>query len=114
MAGYKPHSLIAAGSTNATLVQGHASELHGGYLYNAAAYAVFLKLYDSATAPTAGAGTPVLRIGVAAGVGVPIASLDLEGISFTSGLGYTITKLSADNDTTVVVAGDLLVNLFYR
>jgi hypothetical protein len=114
MAGYSPYSLIAAGTTNATLVQGHASELHGGYLYNSAAYAVFLKLYNSATAPTAGAGTPVLRLGIPAATAVAISSLDSEGVSFNLGLGFTITKLSADNDTTVVVAGDLLVNLFYR
>lgn len=114
MAGYSPYSLIAAGSTNATLVQGHASEFHGGYLQNTAAYAVFLKFYNSASAPTAGAGTPVLRVGVPAATAVAISSLDAEGVSFNAGLGFTITKLAADNDTTVVVAGDLIVNLFYR
>lgn len=113
MAGYETHSLIAAGTTNATLVQGHATELHGWYLKNNAAYDVWLKLYNSATAPTAGAGTPKARIGVPAGGG---ANLDVsaEGASYSSGLGYTITKLPADNDTTVVVASDLVLNLFYR
>lgn len=114
MAGYTPHSLIAAATTNATLVKPNPAELHGGYLYNAAAYAVFLKLYNSATIPTAGAGTPVMRIGVAPATGLPLSALVDEGVTFNAGLGYTITKLAADADTTVVVAGDLIVNLFYR
>jgi hypothetical protein len=113
MAGYATNRLIAAGTTNATLVKTSPAEVHGWYLYNAAAYAVFLKLYDSATIPTAGSGTPKITIGVPAGAGANLLGAD-EGATFTAGLGYTITKLAADNDTTVVVAGDLIVNLFYR
>lgn len=114
MAGYTPHSAIAAGTTNATLVQAHPSEVHGGYLHNTAAYAVFLKLYNSATIPTAGAGTPVARFGIPATTAITLSALVDEGVTFSAGLGYTITKLAADADTTVVVAGDLIVNLFYR
>lgn len=114
MAGYTPHSAIAAGTTNATLIKQSPAEVHGGYLYNAAAYAVFLKLYNSATIPTAGAGTPVIRFGVPAATGITLSALVDEGVTFNAGLGYTITKLAADADTTVVVSGDLIVNLFYR
>lgn len=114
--GYTVNRLIAAGTTNATLVIGRPAQVTGWYLYNAAAYAVFLKLYDQATAPTAGQATgPKMTIGIPAGAG---ANVDFEsgptaGIAFSSGLGFTITKLAADNDTTVVVAGDLIVNLLW-
>lgn len=113
MASYSTNRLIAAATTNATLVKAQTGEIHGWYLYNAAAYAVFLKVYNSATIPTAGAGTPQMTIGVPAGGGANVSFVD-DGIGFTAGIGFTITKLAADADTTVVVAGDLIVNLFYR
>lgn len=115
-AGYSVNRLIAAASTNATLVKAVPGEVNGWQLYNGAAYAVFFKLYDSATIPTAGAGTPKLTIGVppAAAVVVNLGADPSAGITFTSGIGFTITKLAVDSDTTVVVAGDLIVNLFYQ
>lgn len=112
-AGYSPYSLIAAGTTNATNVKPAPGELHGWAITNTAAYTVWLKFYDSATAPTAGSGTPVLRFGIPAGAAANFPITE-NGALFLNGLGFTITKLQADNDTTVVVAGDLVVNLFYR
>lgn len=103
--------LLSAATTNATLVKSSAGQVGGWYLLNTAAYTVFLKLYNSATIPTAGAGTPVMTIGIPAGAG---ANVELtRGIPFSAGIGYTITKLVADNDVTVVVANDLVVNLLY-
>lgn len=115
MAGYSTNRLIAAGTTNATLVASRPAAINGWYLYNSAAYAVFLKLYDSATIPTAGAGVPKLTIGIpaAGGSNVDFGQGPSSGITFASGLGFTITKLAPDNDTTVVVAGDLIVNLLW-
>jgi len=121
MAGFSTNRLIAAASTNATLVRNGPAELGGWQYFNAAAYPVFLKLYDSATIPTAGVGTPKMTLGIAAGAAAQGNSLhgywgdSVEGcIPFINGLGFTITKLAADADTTVLVAGDCIVNLFYR
>lgn len=113
--GYNINRLIAAGTTNAAIVKPAPGEVAGWYLYNAAAYTVFWKLYNSATIPTAGSGTPVVTIGVPAGAGanVNFGAGPTDGIVFNAGIGYTITKLAADTDTTVVVAGDLIVNLFW-
>lgn len=110
--GASTFRLIALGSTNANNVKPTAGEVTGWYLFNAAAYTVFLKLYDSATAPTAGSGTPTQTIGVPAGAGANVGVGN--GLAFVNGIGFTITKLAADADTTVVVAGDLVVNLFYK
>ena len=109
-ASFIPFSLLSGATTNATLVKGGSGALNGYYLFNSAAYAVYLKFYNSATIPTAGAGTPVLRVGVPAGAGANVGSL---GLYFGLGIGFTITKLPADNDTTVVAANDLIVNLLY-
>lgn len=102
---------IAAATTNATLVKGAPGFVGGWYFHNAAAYAVFIKLYNSATIPTAGAGTPVMTLGIPAGAA---ANVDfVRTIPFNLGIGFTMTKLVADNDATVLVAGDLVLNLLY-
>lgn len=114
--GFLISRTLAGATTNATLVSALPRTVSGWHLYNAAAYAVFLKLYDSATIPTAGAGTPVITLGI------PAASSNVmqfgrgpeAGIAFLNGLGFTMTKLQADNDTTVLVAGDLVANLFFN
>lgn len=103
--------LLAAATTNATLVKPSAGQLRGYYFYNAAAYAVYVKFYNSATIPTAGAGTPVMTLGVPAGAAGNVEFTG--GILFGAGIGFTITKLPADNDTTVLVANDLILNTLY-
>lgn len=114
--GFTINRLLAAGTTNATLVSATPRTVSGWHLYNAAAYAVFLKLYDSATIPTAGSGTPVVTLGIPAASSsvMQFGRGPMEGIAFANGVGFTITKLQADTDTTVVVAGDLVVNLFFN
>ena len=110
--GWTPYRLRAAARTNATLLKASEGKIGGWYLYNNAAYAVFLKFYDTKTVPTAGAGTPVLTLGVPAG-GAANCAFDVNGLEFQNGIGFTITKLLADSDTTVLVADDLIVNLAY-
>jgi hypothetical protein len=116
MAGYSVNRLVAGASTNATLVVARPAEVTGWWFQNSAAYAVYFKLYDSATIPTAGAGTPKLTIGIAAASsgGVDFGSDPAGSITFTAGIGYTITKLAADADATVLVAADCVTNLFWK
>jgi hypothetical protein len=116
-AGYNVNRLVAAATTNATLVKAAPGAVSGGCVSNVAAYAVFLKLYDSATIPTAGAGTPKMTIGIPAAFCGSLGDFGIgpnQGVPFLAGIGYTITKLSADNDTTVLVAGDAIINLFFQ
>jgi len=95
----------AAASTNATSLKASAGNIGRIDVFNVAAYNVFLKLYNKASAPTVGTDTPVWTIPVAAGGGF---SADFpRGKSFATGIAYAITKLQADTDTTVVAAGDL-------
>lgn len=103
--------LLAAATTNATLVKPSAGQVRGYYFFNNAVYPVYIKLYNSATIPTAGAGTPVATLGVPAGAAGNVEFVG--GILFSAGIGFTITKLPADNDTTVLVANDIILNLFY-
>lgn len=95
----------AAASTNATSLKASAGNIYGIHVYNVAAYDVFLKIYAKASAPTVGTDTPVWTIPVKAGGGFS-ANFPL-GTPVPTGIAYAITKLQADSDTTVVVAGDL-------
>jgi hypothetical protein len=106
---------LAAASTNATSVKASAGQVYGWYLYNAAAYPVFLKLYNKASAPTVGTDTPFMTLAVPATATGSGANVEItNGIPFGTGIAFAITKLVADSDTTAVVANDLVVNLFYK
>lgn len=98
----------AAASTNATSLKATAGQLYTIDVFNAAAYNVFLKLYNKASAPTVGTDTPVMTIPIQAGGGY--SKTWPMGLSFATGIAYAITKLQADADTTVLVAGDLTGN----
>jgi hypothetical protein len=98
----------AAATTNATLLKASAGQLYTLDFFNVAAYSVFLKLYNKASAPTVGTDTPVMTIPIQAGGGY--SKTWPMGLPFSTGIAYAITKLQADSDTTVVVAGDLTGN----
>jgi hypothetical protein len=98
----------AAASTNATPLKASAGQVYTIDVFNAAAYNVFLKLYNKASAPTVGTDPPVMTIPIQAGGG--FSKTWPNGFPFATGIAYAITKLQPDSDTTVVVAGDLTGN----
>lgn len=103
--GATPSRVNSGASTNATSLKASAGNIYGIHVFNVAAYDVFLKLYNKASAPTVGTDTPVWTIPVKAGGGFS-ANFPV-GTPFSTGIAYAITKLQADTDTTVVAAGDL-------
>lgn len=106
--------IAALGTTNATSVKATPGQVYKGQLYNNAAYAVFLKFYNKASAPTVGTDIPVIVVGVPATATGAAVSFDLDGFNFSLGIAYAITKLIADSDTTVVVANDLQGGFQYQ
>ncbi len=102
----------AAASTNATSVLAVPGVVDGYELYNGAAYAVFVKFYDKASAPTVGTDTPAFTVGIPAGGRASVAFE--KGLRFGTGIAFAITKLVADSDTTVVVADDVTGVIGYR
>lgn len=95
----------AAASTNATNLKASAGNIFEIDVYNVAAYDVFLKLYNKASAPTVGTDTPVWTIPIKAGTG--FSRVFPMGRQFGTGISYAITKLQADSDTTATVASDV-------
>lgn len=95
----------AAASTNSTSLKASAGQLYNLDVFNVAAYDVFLKFYNKASAPTVGTDVPIWTIPIKAGAGYSNAFV--AGKTFSTGIAYAITKLQADTDTTAVAAGDV-------
>lgn len=103
----------AAASTNATNVKTSAGRVYSVQLLNTAAYPVYLVLYDSAASPPV-PGTTTIRKKIPVPAGAAYQGDWAVGLSFANGIGYALTKLAADADTTVLVAGDVLqLNIDY-
>jgi len=112
--GTTPYKLISTASTNANSVKGSAGNLYSIVAIGQTSTIRYLKLYNKATAPSVGTDVPVMTIPVpanlqGAGVSIPFSM----GVNFSLGISLAITSGSADNDTGVVGAGDVILNLTY-
>lgn len=109
-----PFSLLAAATTNATLVKKGPVKLVSIMAVNVAATVKFLKFYDSNRLPDAGTGTPVRRYAIPASTtGLGFVLCPPVPMNFSQGLAFTITGAVADTDTTVLVANDVVLTLEY-
>jgi hypothetical protein len=102
--GTIPSHYLSSASTNSTLVKAAAGLIIDGVAQNTGASTVYLKLYDTATAPTCGSGTPVATLAVPNG-GAPVKFGTPLGLGFVNGIGFCITGAIADADTTSAVVG---------
>ena len=103
--------LVAANTTNATLLKGGPAVLLGVTVTNAGAAARYVKTYNKATAPTVGTDVPVQVFGLAAGVSQTYSYPN--GYPYSIGLGFGIVNLPADSDTTAPTAGDVIVDFHF-
>lgn len=97
--------VVAAASTNATSLKASAGNITEIDLFNVAAYDIFVKFYNKASAPTVGSDTPTWTVPIKAGTGY--SKSFKYGKSFATGVAFAMTKLQADSDTTVLVASDV-------
>ena len=115
-------NLLSAATTNATLVSTAPSagpvgsprvrRLYNATITNNTAVAKFVKFYDKATAPTPGGDLGNLKFTIPLAANQTFVAFWGElGREFLLGLGFTITLLAAENDATVVAAGDVRVDL---
>jgi hypothetical protein len=112
--GYTPYSLISANTANATSVKASAGMVYQITASNTNAAVRYLKLYDKATAP-AETDTPVCRIALpGATTGGMVVANFTHGLAFANGIGLRLTTGVADNNTDVVAADEILVNLAYK
>jgi hypothetical protein len=102
--------VVAAATTNAAVVKASAGRLLGFQLFNSGAAAAYVKLHNSATTPTAGAGV-FMAIPLPAGASVSIAIP--VGIGFSAGIGMTIVQGAADTDATAVALNQVVGHLAF-
>ena len=106
-----PFHLVAAASTNATVVTDAAARLTGWYLSNKANGWRYVKLYDKASAPNPATDTPKLTIALPR---LSSATVGLDSpLEFENGIALLLTTGLADTDSAAVGAGDLHVDLTY-
>ncbi len=99
------------------VVKNAGGTLYGGLVFNGAfatpsgSWDRYLKIYDKATAATAG-DTPLITIPLEAGVETPLR-IPPCGILFVNGISIRCTTGLADADTGAPGTNDVVVNLFY-
>jgi len=103
--------LVSAATTNAANIKNAAGRVLGWSAVNTTASFQYVKLHNSASAPTAGAGVFMT-------IAIPPNSVNncpphLPGIAFSAGIGRTIVTGSADTDATATTAGAVVFDLFY-
>jgi hypothetical protein len=108
--------IIAAATTNSTLVRGARALLRKVIVSNISGTVHHVKLYDKATAPTVGTDVPVLSLYIGTSASSP-QIFDLEpGVLFPTGLGLEITggATAADSDATAATASSVIVHLIFE
>lgn len=97
-------SVTTTASTNASSQKASAGNLQELSVSNPTATAIYVKLYNKASAPTLGVDVPVMTIPVAAGATVAYEFGNL-GKRFATGIALAATAAAAATDTAVAVAG---------
>jgi hypothetical protein len=105
------HHVVDA-STNAASIKGTAGYVYGMSVYNAAAYTIFVKLFDTAGVPNLGTDVVARTYAVPGGQYRDVT--EQGGLTFVNGIGIAVTKGMDDNDTTPVMASDCVVDVSYR
>lgn len=107
----KGFSLVSAATTNATVIKNTAGRLVGWNIANTTASWLYVKIYNTATAPVVGTTAISITIGIAPN---SVNSISKEGgVDMSTGLSISTTVNSVSTDATAVTAGALIINVFY-
>jgi len=108
--GVSAYKLVSATGTNSAAIKGSAGLVYGVIVGNTNSSPRYLKLYDTASAPTVGTTTPKITIPV-----LRLSKIDIpHGATFASGIGIGLTTGAADNDTGGVAQDEVAVTVFYK
>ena len=102
---------VSAATTNATSVKTTPGVIAAIFASNTSASWRWLKLFNKTSAPNVGTDTPVATIGIPPGQSVAFSNA--MPLKFTTGIAYAITANPADNDTTAIGAGDVVLSINY-
>jgi hypothetical protein len=101
---------ISTASTNAVNVKASAGTLYMIHAVNLNAAVRYLKLYNTASAPTVGTDTPVATFAIPASTtGAGFTVQFGPGFDFSTGISYAMTTGAADSDTGNVAANEIFL-----
>lgn len=103
--------LVSAATTNATSVKATAGRVYGWQFSNTTAAYKYVKLYNSAAAPTV--GTTAITDTIAIPPNSSVTWSTTIGVHYSAGIALATTGAAADADTTVLAANDVIGQLFY-
>lgn len=109
--GFKTFHLVSAASTNATSLKALPGSVFGWQVTNTNSSARKIAFHNTAGTPTAGASVFFSVLVPGSGSSTFVCN---EGIAFGTGIAITAVTEAADNGTTGVGAGDLVINIFYN
>lgn len=104
---------VAAGSNNAASIKGSAGQVYGWEIYNAAAAARYVKLYNKASTPAPATDNGLLKVVIGIAAGQRAFYNSENGIAFGTGIGIAAVTGISDTDNTSTVANDLVFNVEY-
>lgn len=112
--GSTPFSLLAAATTNPTLVKRGPGIITSLHAINLNAAVRYLKFYDMSQAPTAGVGIPIRRYAIpASATGAGFVFAPVLPLTFTNGIAFVLVTGVADTDATAPSANDVVLTLEY-
>lgn len=103
--------VLSAATTNPRLVKASPARVYGYHLANTATAWRYVKVYNTATAPTVGTTAVAYTIPIAPGSTAQVHHV--VPIHHDTGLSYGITAGAADTDATIVAAGDVVGHVLY-
>lgn len=111
-------SIIGGASVNETAIKASAGQIYSISGFSLDSVPVYIKLYNDTTVNIDETDTPVYRLGVPANSTAALGAAfvyDLStGMEFTTAITIRVTKGIADNDTTVLEANEVLVNVCWQ
>jgi hypothetical protein len=114
--GYTPYAALSTAAVLTAEIKGSAGKIASLQCFNNGANEVFIRLYNQTGAPGSGDAANIVWRGMipgnAAGAGfsIPIPI----GIACATGIGVRVSGAVADNDTTVLAANEVMVNVQYK
>jgi hypothetical protein len=105
--------IVSTADTNSTLIVKGSHFLTSFSLGNNST-AAWIKFYNTATAPTCGAGTPYV-FAIPGNASLAGSNFEPPGpLLFTLGIGYCITGGAGNSDTTAVGSGQVTGTVLWR
>jgi hypothetical protein len=114
--GESSHSALSTAAVYTAEVKGSAGQIYGVEIFNKGAAAVYARLYNQTGAPASTDGANIIWRGIVPGstTGAGFVKGWPNGKTCGTGIGIRVSGAIADNDTTVLAANEVTINVGYK